>query len=365
MNIYNYIDNYGMYSFLEKPFNEVDSVIFSFLSYADFNPIFKEKEIITIQEAARMLIGFYPDKDNNIIAVREGNKLLRYLKDTKRFKKCLLYNYEYIGNNEIQFGVLSIEYLPNKVYISFEGTDQLFSGWIEDFMLSYKYPTKSHELAIKYLNKLYTFSNNELIVGGHSKGGNLALVASMNCNFLVRRKIKKVINVDGPGLLNKQFKSKKYKRINSKYKHIVPNYSVVGMLLASDNEMVVASSNKGILAHNIAFWLIEDNHFVIEKISKISNEFRKEIAEWSLKLSDDEKSLVINNFRRILEDAKVNSILEIKTDKKKIIDIIVNSKDLDKKTKKVILDLLRIFINCFKTTKKEELKEFLTNMFKV
>ena len=36
MNIYDYIDQYGMYSFLEKEINEVDYVIFSFLSYANF-----------------------------------------------------------------------------------------------------------------------------------------------------------------------------------------------------------------------------------------------------------------------------------------------------------------------------------------
>ena len=36
-------------------------------------------------------------KDRNIIAVREGNKLIHYIKDIKRYKNCIIYNYEYIG----------------------------------------------------------------------------------------------------------------------------------------------------------------------------------------------------------------------------------------------------------------------------
>jgi len=70
----------------------------------------------------------------------------------------------YIGNFDIQFGVFSIEYQKNKVYVVFEGTDKLFSGWIEDFMLSCEFPTISHKKAINYLNKHYTFNNKELIV---------------------------------------------------------------------------------------------------------------------------------------------------------------------------------------------------------
>ena len=365
MNIYEYIDNYGIYSFHEKPFNEVDSVIFSFLSYAKFDLIFKEKKSLTIEEAARMHVGLYPNKDNNVIAVKEGNKLLRYLKDIKRYRNCRLFNYNYLGNDEIQFGVISIEYMPNRVFVSFEGTDQLFSGWIEDLMLSYKYPTRSHIMAIEYLNKYYTFSRKKLIIGGHSKGGNLALVAAMNCNLFVRKNIDQILNIDGPGLLNKNIKSYKFKRIKNKYKHIVPNYSLVGMLLANDNEVVVESTNKGILSHNIIYWVIKDDHFVNSKLSKISTEFRKEIFDWSYKYDDLEKCNFINDLRRVLVDANVYSILDLKTDNKKILDLIINSKDLDKKTKKVLVDLLGILINSFKTTKKAEIKDFLTNMFKL
>ena len=190
MTVYDYIDKYGIYSFDEKELNEVDSMIFAMLSYADYTEIFDTYKKLTIKEISRMHLGIHTGKDKNIIAVKEANKLLRYIKDVKRYKDCIISNYEYIGNNEVQFGAMTIEYKTNNVYVSFEGTDQLFSGWKENFLLSYEFPTISHRMAIKYLNKHFTFNTKKLIVGGHSKGGNLALVASMYSNIFVRSKIK-------------------------------------------------------------------------------------------------------------------------------------------------------------------------------
>ena len=365
MNIYNYIDNYGIYSFAEEPINEVDNVIFSFLSYANYKNIFDEKKSLTINEVARIHMSLYPNKDKNIIAIKEGNKLLRYIKDTKRYKDCLISNYHYIGDKEVQFGVISIEYLPNKVYVSFEGTDQLFSGWIEDLMLSYKYPTKSHMLATNYLNKHFTFSNKELIVGGHSKGGNLALIASMNANFIVRSKIKKIINADGPGVLDKEYNSKRYNKIINKYTHIIPSYSFVGLFLNQSNEVVVSSINKGILSHNIIYWEIDDNSFKRDKLCRVSTELKKEIANWGRKYSDLEKEEFVINLENTLEKAHVHSILDLKTNSNKILSLIYESKDINENTKKIIIDFVAIIIKSISNTKKEELKSFITNMFSI
>ena len=133
MNIYQYIKENGNYSFEEKKINEVDFIIFSFLSYADLTKVFEENNIYTLQEVGKIHKEKLPGKDTNVIAVKEGNKILRAMMNTKRYKDCLIYNHTYISNDVIQFGAISIEYQKNKVYISYEGTDQSFSGWKENF----------------------------------------------------------------------------------------------------------------------------------------------------------------------------------------------------------------------------------------
>jgi len=202
-NIYSYIEQYGKYTFEEVEFNEIDAMIFSFLTYANYQRILKKGERLTLEQASELHAKAYVDAKKEIIAVRDGMKLLYRLKDVKRYKDCWLSDYVYLGNKQIQFSALAFEYKKGHLFIAFEGTDALFSGWKENFLLGCDFPTISHQEAIHYMNKHFTFMRKSLIVGGHSKGGNLALVASMYANVFVRMKIKMIYNGDGPGLLDK------------------------------------------------------------------------------------------------------------------------------------------------------------------
>ena len=364
MTVYDYIDKHGIYSFNEKDFNEVDSMIFAMLSYADYTEIFDTNKKLTINEIGRMHLGIHTGKDKNIIAVKEANNLLRYIKDVKRYKDCIISNYEYIGNNEVQFGAMTIEYKPNNLYISFEGTDQLFSGWKENFLLSYEFPTISHKMAIKYLNKHFTFTTKKLIVGGHSKGGNLALVASMYSNFLVRSKIKYIYSGDGPGVLDKEYNSKRYQKIKDKFLHIMPDYSLVGLFLCTSNNEVVKCKYKNILSHNAIYWEVEDDHFIKTELSPLSCEIQNELRDWFYRYNDEDKKEFISNLMQVLEDAGVTSILEIKEKNSKILNIIYETKDIKGNSKTILIDFINVVIKAVANTKKEEFKNFISNIFK-
>ena len=205
MDIFQYIDHYKDETFETKDFNDVDAMIFSFLAYATISTIVKKDKKYTINDVANQHIKLYSGKDKNIIAVKEANVLLRYIKDCERYKNCLLYDYEFEENDQVQFTAFSIEYKKNHVFVTYEGTNAYFSGWKEDLLLAYEFPTLSHKMAISYLNRHFTFSLKHIIVGGHSKGGNLALVAGMYANVFVRMKIKKIYSGDGPGLLKDSY----------------------------------------------------------------------------------------------------------------------------------------------------------------
>lgn len=359
MSIYNYIDNYGMKTFEEMEMNDVDAVLFSFLSYANYDNILDGKPL-TIKEVARAHLSTYKGKDHNIVAVREANKLLRYIKDTNRYKNCILSNYKYVGNNDIQFGVVAIEFKKNNIYVSYEGTDEMFSGWKENFMLTLQFPTASHKEAIKYINDLYTFSNKNLYLGGHSKGGNFALVAGMYANNLVKRKIKHIYNVDGPGLLDKEFNSKEYQNIKNKYSHIISDYSIVGLFFNHDNDIIIKSESKGPLAHDIVNWPVVDDHFVPAKLSKLSIDLEKGFKGILEKYSDAERLDFIKNLDLMLDRANVKTILDLKKDYKNIIKLIYESKDIDETTKNLTIDCVKMIAKCIGSSTKEELQRFVS-----
>ncbi len=364
MNIYDYIKKYGSLSFEEKEINEVDYLVFSALGYADLEGIMTKSSKMTIEEVAKKHIEIHKGRDKNIIATRVAHKLFYLMKDTKRYKDCIIYNYDYIGNFDIQFGVFSIEYQKNKVFVVFEGTNKLLSGWIEDFMLSCEFPTISHKKAINYLNKHYTFNNKELIIGGHSKGGNLALVAAMYANFIVRSKIKFVLNADGPGVLDKQFNSWRYKDISDNYLHLIPQSSYIGLFLNHSNDKVVKTTSNGLLSHAANYWVVEDDHFVETKLNPMSQKLDKKLKDWLIKYNDQDKFNFVSNLDIILRKADVINALDLVNKNAKIFRLIRESQDMDEESKKVLRELISIVIDSFKSTKKEELKEFLNNIFK-
>ena len=364
MTVYEYIDKYGNYSFIDKEFTDVDSMIFAMLSYADLTDIFENNNILTINEIGNMHLELHPGKDKNIMAVREAHNLLKHIKDTNRYKDCLVFNHEYIGNEDVQFGAISIEYMKNHIYVSFEGTDQLFSGWKENFLLSYEFPTISHKLAIDYLNKHFTFSFKRLLVGGHSKGGNLALVASMYANIFVRNKIDYIYSGDGPGVLDNEYNSKKYEKIKSKYTHIIPDYSFVGLFLNTSNNKVVKCKYKNILSHNAIYWEVEDDHFKEVELSPMSEEIQRELKDWFYRYNDEDKKDFTANLMQVLNDAGITSILDLKDKSTKIFNIIYETKDINQNSKTILTDFINVLIKSIANTKKSEFKDFISNIFK-
>ena len=154
MNIYEYIDNYGIYTFNEKEINMVDKVIFSCLSYIDYRGIVNHEKI-TIKEAGRMHLGLHKLDEVNIIAVREANKILRYIKDTKRYKDCLLFNYVYEGTKHLQFGAVSIAKKSNALIVPFGITgDYKFRS--KNLTIRYGKPFKVGNMTLEKANeKLY------------------------------------------------------------------------------------------------------------------------------------------------------------------------------------------------------------------
>lgn len=363
MTIYDYVDQYGIYSFEERPFNEVDSVLFSFLSYVDYDNIVEDGRIL-LKDVGRMHLGLHKKTEKNIIAVREATKLLSYMKDTKRYEDCYLFHYVYEANQDIQFSAISIEYQRNCVYVSYEGTDEMISGWKENLLLSYSFPTTSHKRAIEYLNQHYTFGFQKIIIGGHSKGGNLALVASMGCRSIVRARIQAIYNVDGPGLLDKEFRSKSFKKILPKYHHIIPNESIVGILLYSPKDQVVHSTINGPLAHNIAYWEVEKDHFKKDKLSSFSMELRQGLLSYIDSYSTDQLKAIVFNLDKVCQKAKVSSLLEFREGSRKIRDFIRACSSLDIESRNMIYDLLNVVIHAVGDSKYRDFMEFV-NKFKM
>jgi len=348
-NILKYIKKYKDITFEKEKFNEIDNLILSELTYLNFDGIIPtDRNAITFNKAIKEYLKKYTYKETKKegIAQKDAYKIIKILKDSKRYKNIQIYNYIYIGNKEMQFSAMVYKYKKEFTYIAFEGTDDLLIGWKEDFNIAYMFPTISQKAAIDYLNKAMSIFDKNVIVGGHSKGGNLALVASMYCKPLKRLKIKKIYNNDGPGLRLKEMNSKEYKKIKDRYIHIVPNYSYFGVLLRNDENdyKVVKSSRKDILAHSVLTWQINDKELATTNLSRISKNLEKSVITWLDDHNDNQRKKIINNVFKAVEDVgidKLSSIARIKN----IIKIVKNLKNIDQETKDLVVDFIKFNAN--------------------
>jgi len=339
--IFDYVKKYGDYSFKEKEFNDCDNLVLCALFYLDFSKTSINKGICTLDVIGQELISNYDFKEisKKGMAQRNAYILFKLVMTKARYRKIVLSDYVYETSRTKQFGALTYKLNNNLSYICFEGTDELVSGWREDGELACKFPVESQISAIEYVNKHITLFGPKIIIGGHSKGGNLALISAMYTKPYKQFKIKKVYSNDGPGLRKKEFESKEYAKIKNKYIHIVPENSVVGVLLRNDKYTVIKSSKKSIMSHNIHTWLLDDNKITNGTMTERSKRLEASILSWLDMHNDEERTKMITTLFWILEDAKITTIPSIrKIDS--IIKIIQNINNIDKQTKELIKELI-------------------------
>lgn len=353
MELYEYIEKYKEISFAKKDCTDIDNLIFSLLVYLDFQGIVKStNQKITLQEAGTIYLKNYTLEKVTTLGVAQKNAylVLEQLVAAPRYQSVTMSSYVYIADKEKQFSAITFEYDKKKIYIAFEGTDEMLSGWKENFQMSYLFPNFSQQLAIAYLNKNISIFHKKVIVGGHSKGGNLALVASMYCNRYYQYKIKKVYNNDGPGLPKEQIISPNYQRMKQKLIHFVPEYTVVGILLRNERYEVVKSTKKNIYAHDMTTWKIIEDTLEKGTLSTVSKDIETNIILWLEQYTPLEKKQIIEEIFKVLENSNIKNLLEIKGVKKSV-EIINNMRHIDTKTKKLMLDVFGFISKYFfKTT---------------
>lgn len=358
MDIIKYIEKNGDITFEEKGLTIVDKLIFSTLSYVYYDGVVSSNSFNkkTIEQVGKEFFSIHADREfkNIFHTISYAPKLLDIIKEKKRYKDLLLYNDVYIGDSKQQFSAVSIEINPNLVFVSFEGTDELISGWKEDCALTYKRFIPSQIQAIKYLNQHFLFKNCELILGGHSKGGNIGLIAAMYANPLVRRKIKEIVSFDGPGLRKEQLDLSRYNDVKDKYNLYIPDTSVFGLLLVNENYKVVKTNKIAFFSHDPMTWKIIGDEFKAGKLSNFSKILSTGLDKWSNKYTDKEKKLFFECLFKVLEKQNITSLLEIMDNYKLVIKIFKELKTLDPTIKLMAKDIVSIYIKCNKEYLKEK-----------
>lgn len=257
-----YISWRGDLDFTKSPFNVVDNLVFSFVAYSNFIDIEVTREEnekgITIKEYYDRLMknGGFPPTLSWIIKEKE----LKIIAESKRFGNVLIRNYvDIVDSNEVddvQFAAMEFFFNKREHYFAFRGTDDSIAGWKEDASLTYR-RVPAQELAVSYLEK-HLVDGEFNYVGGHSKGGNLAIYGAGKLSQYKLDQVTKIFDNDGPGICKEVMDDSFLKKIDEKTIRIIPTYSVIGSFFPYPfkDTRIVHSNEKGLMQHDIKSWLV-------------------------------------------------------------------------------------------------------------
>ncbi|MBQ1826342.1 MAG: DUF2974 domain-containing protein [Erysipelotrichaceae bacterium] len=313
MNMYDYLVWRGDLSFDQSPFNIVDNLFLAYVSYVDFSGIVSSgNNPITLRDACRQYYMTATEQEarESTSFIADAPLIMKEMAASNRFGNIGLSHYiRKIDEKKIeQFSAVHCSIGRNTTYIAFCGTDDTIIGWKEDFMMSYEI-TASQMDAADYLNRTAVQFNHRYYLGGHSKGGNLALYAGQKASDKVRKKIIAIYNNDGPQLSSFTLDQQGYEKVADRIVTIVPQLSVFGMLFDNGCEKtVVKSSQTLIMQHDPISWQIKVNDFErAEKLSDDSYLVQQGINEFLATIAPREREVFVSQMFDAFDKAGIEN----------------------------------------------------------
>ena len=308
-DMFDYLSWRGDIRFSQVPPGPVDSLIFTTLCYIQFRGIVPETPYrwITLEDAAAAILT--DPESNQKIRVDKDLELLAAAAATPRFRHVGLSFYRdiFVPEEDTQFAALSWYLDDGSAFLSFRGTDYTLVGWKEDFNMTFLDSIPAQRLARQYTQEFADASQSPIHLGGHSKGGNLAIYAAAKCPEAVQKKIVWVYNHDGPGFMAHMLADPGYRLIVPKIRTYVPQSSVFGLLLEHEEPHTIIKSRQiGLMQHEPYTWEVMGGSFVQEeRLTADSRFLDRTFKTWLAGMSAGERNEFFDTVFELLmaEDA--------------------------------------------------------------
>lgn len=320
-NMLDYIKEFGHVSFEERAFSEIDALVLTELEYLPLEKVVPSDEngenFVTVKEIAEYMQEHKQElfDENPMMITQERHEVSQVIADAPRFQSLKFFGVvsEWDKDTTKQFAAVTVEVEPSVRLVVFRGTDETLIGWKEDFLMTYSPLVAAQTDAKEYLAKQASLFDGDLMVSGHSKGGNLAIYAAATQEEDVQLRIVDIFCFDSPGLYRSVLETKGYQNIVPLAMRYIPQDSLVGLMLESEVPYVIVKSNAtGAMQHSAMTWEIEDGQFIkMEKLTKNSQLNDQTLKKWTESVSDEELELFWNVFFELLFSVGIDTVNDL------------------------------------------------------
>ena len=359
-NINDYLTWRGDLSIDDKTkFNEIDSMILARFSYLIFNRIKMNSQETIASISAKM-----KDFDNDEFRYNGDKEMITKLGEANRFKNMIVTDFVETADIAIekQFGAITVHISEEEMYVSYIGTDSTINGWKEDFNMSFMESVPCQIAGKEYLEEVAKkYPNKKIRIGGHSKGGNVAIYSAVMASSDIQNRIIKVYNYDGPGFKRQVINSIKNKGIIDKIETYIPQDSVIGRIMEHKEKCeVVQSEAKGILQHDVFSWqVLRDDLIKLESATETSELINQTLTDWLEETTDEQRKIFLDGVFELFYSTEAKTFGDISKNLsvniRKIAETYQNINEEDKQT---ITEMIKIFGKAyFSATKRKFLED--------
>ena len=258
-NMLDYIKEFGHVSFEERAFSEIDALVLTELEYLPLEKVVPSDEngetFVTVKDTAEYMKEHKQElfDENPMMITEERHEVSQVIAEAPRYQALKFFGVvsEWDKDTTKQFAAITVEVEPSVRLVIFRGTDDTLIGWKEDFLMTYSPLVAAQTDAKEYLAKQASLFDGDLMVSGHSKGGNLAIYAAATQEEDVQLRIVDIFCFDSPGLHRSVLETKGYKNIVPLAMRYIPQDSLVGLMLESEVPYVIVNSNaRGAMQHS-------------------------------------------------------------------------------------------------------------------
>ena len=315
-NMMDYVRWRGDLTMERDPFNQVDSLILSELAYTeleDLVPPIESGMTVSLRQVGEDYAA--AGRDQSYLINNPGPMLLEAAASV-RFGALRLGGYvnEIDEEKQIQFAALHYHLPDGSIYVAFRGTDNSIVGWREDFNFSYL-TTPGQARAVQYLEQVARMNGVPLSIGGHSKGGHLAIYAAAFCSEPVKARIRQVDSFDGPGFDRPVTENPAYLAVLNRVRLVLPEASLVGILL--DNKarrQIVHSTGEGLRQHDPYTWEVLGTRLVpATQLSPRSTMMDTVLRRWLSELDDQQRANLVSAIFDSLEASGADTLTELES----------------------------------------------------
>ncbi len=355
-NILDFLDWFGDITLEQVPFCEADALVLAQLSYVRLEgiiPSIETDDTITVAEASqkfRQLNRKDRIYEKNGFVSPLSPFVLFKMAEGRRWKDKRLSHIDHRMVPEIheQFTAMCIEVDEETHFLAFRGTDDTIAGWKEDFMMTFT-EVPAQKDAARYCDELATRLDGRIMLGGHSKGGNLAAYALACSKPETQERIDKVWCMDSPGFSSQVLPQSRFNSISSKIALFIPQFCMVGELMnQSTSSTIIKSCEKGAFQHDALSWQIKGTKLVRAGVQDPNSVKLINTANHFIRVRNQEERMrVTNAFFSVFSDAGIESLNDFsKFDPVRIKNFIKGITKIDSKETAAIAQIITTVLTC-------------------